>query len=84
MKDKARKPTTTPGSEPPPAEVVELAERWSVQRKTELVLRLLRGEALDAVSREGQVPAHELEAWKRVFLEEGVREPQDPERFPGT
>ena len=48
MKDKARKLTTTPGSEPPPAEEVELPERWSVQRKTELILRLLRGEALDA------------------------------------
>src|SRR2546425_8056405 len=69
MKDKARKPTTTPGSEPPPAEGVELPERWSVKRKTELVLRLLRGEALDAVSRESQVPAHELESWKRLFLE---------------
>jgi len=56
MKDKARKPTTTPGSELPPA-AVELPERWSVQRKTELVLRLLRGEALDAISRESQVPA---------------------------
>src|SRR5205807_943171 len=73
MKDKARKPTTTPGSEPPPAEVLEVPERWSVQRKTELVLRLLRGEALDAVSRESQVPAHELESWKRVFLEQGTR-----------
>ena len=40
MKDKARKPTTTPGSEPPAAEVLELAERGSVQRKTEVVLRL--------------------------------------------
>jgi len=59
MKDKARKPTTTPGSEPPPAEGLDLPERWSIQRKTELVLRLLRGEALDAVSRESQVPAHE-------------------------
>src|SRR5881296_2269217 len=72
MKDKARKPTTTPGSELPPA-AVELPERWSVQRKTELVLRLLRGEALDAVSRESQVPAHELESWKRLFLEQGTR-----------
>ena len=41
--------------------------------KRELVLRLLRGEALDAVSRESQVPAHELESWKRVFLEQGTR-----------
>src|SRR2546425_4585249 len=74
MKDKARKPTTTPGSEPPTApEAIELPERWSVQRKTELVLRLLRGEPLDAVSRESQVPANELETWKRVFLEHGTR-----------
>jgi hypothetical protein len=36
---------------------------------TELVLRVLRGEALDAVSRESQVPAHELEIWKRVFFD---------------
>src|SRR5678816_2205431 len=73
MKDKARKPTTTPGREPAPTEAVELPERWSAGRKTDLVLRLLRGEALDAVSRESQVPAHELESWKRVFLEQGTR-----------
>src|SRR6266403_3282224 len=66
-----RKPT--PGSEPPTADAPELPERWSAARKTELVLRLLRGEALDAVSRESQVPAHELEGWKRVFLEQGTR-----------
>lgn len=56
-----------------PGGVEDLPERWSAQRKTELVLRLLRGEALDAVSRESQVPAHELESWKRVFLESGAR-----------
>jgi hypothetical protein len=38
-----------------------------------LVLRLLRAEALDAVSRESQVPGHELESWKRIFLEQGTR-----------
>ncbi|MDR7503155.1 MAG: hypothetical protein QN119_13215 [Armatimonadota bacterium] len=37
------------------------------------MLRLLRGGALNAVSRESQVPAHELESWKRVFLETGAR-----------
>ena len=51
----------------------ELPERWSAARKIELVLRLLRGEALDAVSRESQVPGHELESWKRAFLETGTR-----------
>ena len=39
----------------------ELPERWSAQRKSELVLRLLRGGALDAVLRESQAPANELE-----------------------
>jgi hypothetical protein len=72
MREKRRK-LETPASEPAPTEVGEVPERWSVQRKTELVLRLLRGEALDAVSRESQVPAHELESWKRGFLEAGAR-----------
>ena len=45
-----------------PREASELPERWSAQRKTELVLRLLRGELLESVSRESQVPAHELES----------------------
>jgi hypothetical protein len=65
-----------------PGGVEDLPERWSAQRKTELVLRLLRGEALDAVSRESQVPAHELESWKRVFLEaggRGLKSRSDPE-----
>src|SRR5262245_25019569 len=71
MRDKRRK-ATAPDSEPPAASP-ELPERWSAARKTELVLQLLRGEALDAVSRESQVPAHELEIWKRIFLEQGTR-----------
>jgi len=54
-------------------EAAEPPERWSAQRKTELVLRLLRGESLDSVSRESQVPAHELESWQRAFLEAGAR-----------
>jgi len=72
MGTKPRKPTTPPEPSSPPNEL-ELPERWSVQRKSELVLRLLRGEALDAVSRESQVPAHERESWKRLFLEQGTR-----------
>jgi hypothetical protein len=72
MGRKSRKPATPSEPSSPPNEV-ELPERWSIQRKSELVLRLLRGEALDAVSRESQVPAHELESWKRIFLEQGSR-----------
>ena len=76
MGARSRKPPTTtsiPEAERAPSVPAELPERWSAQRKTELVLRVLRGEALDAVSRNSQVPAHELEGWKRVFLEQGVR-----------
>jgi transposase len=72
MRDKRRK-SSTPGGESPASDATELPERWSAARKTELVLRLLRGDPLDAVSRESQVPAHELETWKRVFLEQGTR-----------
>ncbi len=73
MGKKTRKPATAPIEEAVASQGAELPERWSVQRKTELVLRLLRGEALDAVSRDSQIPAHELESWKRVFLDTGAR-----------
>ena len=56
MGTKPRKAVTPPEPSSTPNEP-ELPERWSVQRKSELVLRLLRGDALDAVSRESQVPA---------------------------
>ncbi len=69
-----RRGKATPQREERPGATPEdLPERWSIQRKTELVLRLLRGEPVDAVSRESQVPAHELEGWKRIFLETGAR-----------
>ena len=70
MEPKSRKPSTEQSCR---SEAQDVPERWSAQRKTELVLRLLRGEALDAVSRESQVPAHELEGWQRAFLEAGSR-----------
>ena len=50
----------------------ELPERWSARAKTEIVLRLLTGEELGTVSREIQVPVHELERWRRIFLEGGT------------
>jgi hypothetical protein len=37
----------------------ELQERLRAKAKSEIVLPLLRAEAVDAVSREVQVPAHE-------------------------
>ena len=49
----------------------EVPERWSVKAKSEVVLRLFRGEAVEVVSREVQVPVHEIESWRRAFLEAG-------------
>jgi transposase-like protein len=45
--------------------------RWSANRKTDAVLRLLRGEKLDVLSRELGVEAHRLAAWRDEFLAAG-------------
>ena len=50
-----------------------LPKRWSARRKSEVVLRLLRGEDIGEVSREIRVTPPELERWRRMFLE-GARE----------
>jgi transposase len=39
-------------------------KRWSAGRKREVVLRLLRGEPVDTVSREVSVPIYKLERWR--------------------
>lgn len=56
--------------------------RWSVRRKTDAVMRLLRGEDLDTVSRELRVEAHRLAGWRDGFIaagQEGLKErPADP------
>ena len=39
-------------------------KRWSTGRKKEVVLRLLRGEPVDAISREVLVPVYKLEKWR--------------------
>ena len=53
MAQKPRENKATAGREKVP-------ERWSAQQKTEVVLRLLRGEDLVEVSREVQVSPPEL------------------------
>jgi hypothetical protein len=56
--------------------------RWSVRRKTDAVMRLLRGEDLDTVARELRVEAHRLAAWRDEFIaggQEGLKaRPADP------
>lgn len=45
--------------------------RWSSRRKSEVVLRLLRGEPFDALSRELGVTAATLAQWRDQFLAGG-------------
>jgi Transposase len=53
-------------------------QRFSARQKTEVVLRLLRGEPLDLVSRELGIPAARLTAWREAFLDAGQDTLQKP------
>jgi hypothetical protein len=43
-------------------------QRWSVARKREVVLRLVRGEAAEDLARELAVPVYRLEPWRERAL----------------
>jgi len=58
METTSKKPASSSDDSATNSEPKELPERWSAPRKTELVLCVLRGESLDSVSRDSQVPAH--------------------------
>ena len=64
-------PAMVPGATVPPAtalpKVAPLApgQRWSVARKREVVLRLLRGESAELLSRELGVPLFKLAQWRQ-------------------
>ncbi len=52
-------------------------QRWSARRKRDVVLRLLRGESLEALSREVGVGIYRLEAWREramAGLELGLKD----------
>ena len=48
-----------------------LRRRMSARRKQDAVLRLLRGDDLEVVSRERKVTAAELSGWREAFLAAG-------------
>lgn len=57
--------------------------RFSAKRKVDAVQRLMRGESLEALSRELNVPAHRLSEWRdRVLLaaESALKERERDER----
>ena len=58
LPEEARRAT---GGEPGAAAEVK---RWSAGRKKEVVLRLLRNEPVDDISREVAVPIYKLEQWR--------------------
>ena len=55
-------------------------QRWSAGRKRDVVLRLLRGESLEALSREVGVEIYRLEEWREralAGLELGLKDRQE-------
>lgn len=71
------------GEDPGAATRVE-GGRFSAQRKMEAVLRLLRGEQLDVVSRDLGVTAARLSQWREQFLAAGKQnlKAHPPEEVP--
>lgn len=53
-------------------ELVKERGRWSAKSKRDVVLRLLRGEDLDTVSRESKVTAAKPTEWREAFLASGM------------
>jgi hypothetical protein len=47
---------------------LERGQRWTVRRKHEAVLRLLRGESVELLSRELGVEVYRLEAWREKAM----------------
>lgn len=45
---------------------------WSARKKADVVMRLLRGEGLEEVSRDVKVEAHRLAAWRDDFMASGL------------
>ncbi|MBK7636911.1 MAG: helix-turn-helix domain-containing protein [Saprospiraceae bacterium] len=59
-------------------------ERMSTNKKTELVLQLLRGESLDELCRIHHVSASQLSEWRDIFVskgKEGFRKSSDDHRL---
>lgn len=57
--------------------------RITAKMKQEIVLRMLRGEALDILSRELDIPAEKLTRWRETFIQAGIEglktKPNSPE-----
>lgn len=45
-----------------------VGKRWTATRKMEIVLRHMRGETLDSLSREIGIPASDIEEWHQASI----------------
>ena len=73
----ARSATADSAGVATPVGALSPGQRWSAGRKRDVVLRLLRGEPIEALSRELGVERYRLERWKdRAFgaIEAALRE----------
>jgi transposase-like protein len=61
-------PGTSPAAAAAAAGALAPGQRWSAARKREVALRLLRGESVEALSRELGVEIYRLEEWKSRAL----------------
>jgi len=72
IRSKGVTPARTQGARRAPGEsgggALGVGQRWSAGRKREVVLRILRGESLDALSRELGVEIYRLEEWRDKAL----------------
>ena len=72
-----RRPTGVPSEASEVGSPLGPGQRWSVGRKREVVLRLLRGESSEKLSRELGVEVYRLERWRQKALDgmvTGLRE----------
>ena len=53
--------------------------RWSINRKKEVVLRMIRGESINALARELGIEVYRHEKWHRRALQ-GIDSSQGPGR----
>ena len=56
-------------------------QRWSAARKRDVVLRLLRGESVEAVSRQIEIEPYRLDQWREralAALDSALRDRPEP------
>ena len=71
------RPESVPTGRRPGRAPLAPGQRWSASRKRDVVLRLLRGESLEALSREAGVEIYRLDAWREramAGLELGLKD----------